>query len=238
MKTRSERPGFCLLVERLDVENYLGALLERKNSRYFQFFDIFLGKSLENRKAGPSIWLAVFSAASKMPTHCCELLCTKKGYREEETGEKVSYFKFPTEEGLRKLWIHAIWRDMGKNFQISNTTKVCSRHFKSDDLRKSFNGIVSLRRGAVPSVFAWKQSSPCKRPPPTPRILSTATTLPHNLNENISKVVETAGSSEILEISESSSNSHLAPEIEELQSSTNFDLKSEENLKLHDSRNF
>ena len=156
MKTRSERPGFCLLVERLDVENYLGALLERKNSRYFQFFDIFLGKSLENRKAGPRIWLAVFSAASKMPTHCCVPLCTKKGYREEETGEKISYFKFPTEEGLRKLWIHAIRRDEGKNFLISNTTKVCSRHFKSDDLKKSFNGVVSLRKGAVPSVFAWK----------------------------------------------------------------------------------
>ena len=32
-------------------------------------------------------------------------------------------FKFPTEEGLRKLWIHAIRRDEGKDFQISNTTK-------------------------------------------------------------------------------------------------------------------
>ena len=173
-----------------------------------------------------------FSRKPKMPTHCCVPLCTKKGYREEETGEKVSYFKFPTEEGLRKLWIHAIWRDMGKNFQISNTTKVCSRHFKSDDLKKSFNGVVSLRKGAVPSVFAWKRSSPRKRPPPTPRILSTAATVPHNLNENLSEVVETAGSSEILEISESASNSHLAPEIEELQSSTNVDLNSEENLEI------
>ena len=167
-----------------------------------------------------------------MPTHCCVPLCTKKGYREEETGEKISYFKFPTEEGLRKLWIHAIRRDEGKNFLISNTTKVCSRHFKSDDLKKSFNGVVSLRKGAVPSVFAWKRSSPRKRPPPTPRILSTAATVPHNLNENLSEVVETAGLSEILEISESASNSHLAPEIEELQSSTNVDLNSEENLEI------
>ena len=167
-----------------------------------------------------------------MPTHCCVPLCTKKGYREEETGEKVSYFKFPTEEGLRKLWIHAIRRDEGKSFQISNTTKVCSRHFKSDDLKKSLNGVISLRKGAVPSVFAWKRSSPRKRPPPTLRIPSTAATVPHNMNENISEVVETAGSSEILEMSESSSNSHLTPEIEELQSSKNFDLKSEESLEI------
>lgn len=54
----------------------------------------------------------------------------------------------------------------------------------------------------------------------------------HNLNENISEVVETASSSEILKTSESSCNSHLAPEIEELQSSTNFDLQSEENLEI------
>ena len=167
-----------------------------------------------------------------MPTHCCVPLCTKKGYRDEETGEKVSYFKFPAEEGLKKLWIHAIRRDEGKNFQISNTTKVCSRHFKSDDLKKSFNGVVSLRKGAVPSVFAWKRSSPRKRPPPAPRIPSTAATVSHNLNENISEVVETASSSESLETSESSCNSHLAPEIEELQSSTNFDLQSEENLEI------
>ena len=162
----------------------------------------------------------------------CVPLCTKKGYREEETGEKISYFKFPAEEGLRKLWIHAIRRDEGKHFQISYTTKVYSRHFKTDDLKKSFNGVVSLRIGAVPSVFDWKRSSPCKRPPPTPRNLSTAATVPHNLNENISEVVETAGSSEILDIPESSSDSHLAPEIQELQSSTNFDLKSEENLEI------
>ena len=44
--------------------------------------------------------------------------------------------------------------------------------------------------------------------------------------------METASSSEILETSESSCNSHLVPEIEELQSSTNVDLQSEENLEI------
>ena len=42
MKTRSERPGLCLQIERLDVESYLNALLERKNSRYFQFLGSYV----------------------------------------------------------------------------------------------------------------------------------------------------------------------------------------------------
>ena len=167
-----------------------------------------------------------------MPTHCCVPLCTRKGYRDEETGEKVSYFKFPTEERLKKLWIYAIRRDEGKNFQVSNNTKVCSRHFKSDDLKKSLNGVVSLKNGAVPSVFAWKRSSPRKRPPPTPRISSTAASVSQNLNENISELVESACSSESLETSECSSKSHLAPEMEAQQTATKFDLQSKENLEI------
>ena len=45
-------------------------------------------------------------------------------------------------------------------------------------------------------------------------------------------VAETASSSKILEKSGSSSNSHLALEIEELQSSTNFVMQSKENLEI------
>lgn len=45
-------------------------------------------------------------------------------------------------------------------------------------------------------------------------------------------VAETASSSKILETSGSSSNSHLALEIEELQSSKNFDMQSKENLEI------
>ena len=61
----------------------------------------------------------------ELPTHCCVPECTKKGYREED-GSKVSYFQFPSENMLKKKWIHAIRRDEGKDFKISESTKVCS----------------------------------------------------------------------------------------------------------------
>ena len=71
-----------------------------------------------------------------MPTHCCVPGCVKKGYSDED-GNKVSYFIFPVEKGLRKKWIHAIRRDEGKDFQIKPTTKVCSRHFRENDIKKN-----------------------------------------------------------------------------------------------------
>ena len=62
--------------------------------------------------------------------------------------------------------ILAIHRDPGKDFQITELTKVCSRHFKQTDLKKSLNGKkVSLKEGIVPSKFPWTDS-PRKRKAP------------------------------------------------------------------------
>ncbi|XP_044169671.1 uncharacterized protein LOC122953764 [Acropora millepora] len=103
-----------------------------------------------------------------MPTNCCVPLCTRKDKRDEDTGEIIHFFRFPDDENTRKLWLHAIRRDVGPYFSITHGTRVCSRHFKSEDLRKTPNKTF-LRPGAVPSIFAWKRSSPRKRPPPTYR---------------------------------------------------------------------
>jgi len=104
----------------------------------------------------------------EMPTHCCVPECTKKGYREED-GSKGSYFQFPSENMLKKKWIHVIRRDEGKDFKISESTKVCSRHFRKEDLKKTLAGKICLKSGAVPSIFSWIRTSPRKRKPPTER---------------------------------------------------------------------
>ena len=59
---------------------------------------------------------------------------------------------------------------MGEHFLITNSTKVCSLHFKDEHPTESFGiGWLSYTDGAVPSVFAWKRCSAHKRPLPRPR---------------------------------------------------------------------
>ena len=98
--------------------------------------------------------LSNYFQAEEMPTHCCVPECTKKGYRKED-GTKVSYFKFPTENQMKKKWLHAIRRDEGKHFKVTEYTKICSRHFREGDIKKSLAGKNELRDGVVPSVFPW-----------------------------------------------------------------------------------
>jgi hypothetical protein len=101
-----------------------------------------------------------------MPPHCCVPLCSQQGYR-LSNGEKVSYFNFPKDKTARKQWIHAIRRDEGNCFKIHDKTKVCSLHFKPDDLKKSLNGRIFVKEGKIPSKFEWKLESPKKRKAPT-----------------------------------------------------------------------
>ena len=57
-----------------------------------------------------------------MPTHCCVPGCYEKGGH-----------SFPKNETLRKQWIIAIKRDVGRYFQITRTTVVCHKHFTPAD---------------------------------------------------------------------------------------------------------
>ena len=87
-----------------------------------------------------------------------------------ENGHKISYFKFPEEKNMFKKWIVVIRRDVGEYFQVTEHTRVCSRHFKQDDFKLSFaKRNRDLKTTAVPSVFAWRKESPVKRKSPTKR---------------------------------------------------------------------
>uniref|UniRef100_A0A8C6KLP5 THAP domain-containing protein 1 n=1 Tax=Nothobranchius furzeri TaxID=105023 RepID=A0A8C6KLP5_NOTFU len=96
-------------------------------------------------------------------THCgCELhsgwLCKNKEYT------VLSLFTFPADEELRRKWIVTIRRD---KFTVTPHTRVCSRHFKSEDIREpvSEKGRRLLKKGAVPLLFEWNNFSlPTPRP--------------------------------------------------------------------------
>ncbi|PFX15002.1 uncharacterized protein LOC111344104 [Stylophora pistillata] len=111
-----------------------------------------------------------------MLRNCCVPNCTKKKYR-TESGEKISYFRFPDDTILKKRWLHAIRRDEGKEFRDSENTKICSRHFKPEDLVKAVGGQrVYVKAGVIPSRFSWsKAGSPKKRAPPKCRNISSIT---------------------------------------------------------------
>lgn len=167
-----------------------------------------------------------------MPTNCCVPLCTKKDKRDKETGEKISFFRFPEDEDLMKQWIHAIRRDVGPYFSVNEGTRVCSRHFKTEDLRKSLNGRVSPKPGAVPSIFAWKRSSPRKRAPPTPRF--TATSVAKNLTSEASEATDLAAESREIATSTNMAADLAFPETAEMQNTTHFAEKSEKDLLIAD----
>ncbi|PFX15039.1 hypothetical protein AWC38_SpisGene20761 [Stylophora pistillata] len=66
---------------------------------------------------------------------------------------------------LRSKWIAAIKRDEGLDFEIKKgSTLVCSAHFKPDDMYKTITGLTRLKRGAVPSKFAWTKEGKERRP--------------------------------------------------------------------------
>ena len=88
-----------------------------------------------------------------MASYYCVPNCNHKGYS-SLSGEKV--FLFLT--FLKR-----------KAFVITERTKVCSLHFRPEDLRKSINGWIYVREDGIHSKFDWSGPSPKKRKTPIER---------------------------------------------------------------------
>ena len=67
---------------------------------------------------------------------------------------------------MKGKWLHAIRRDEGKYFKVTEATKVCARHFRPGEIKKTLASKNELRAGVVPSVFTWIRTSPRKRKDP------------------------------------------------------------------------
>ena len=80
--------------------------------------------------------------------HCCVPLC-KSNYRKNP---ELSYHEFPANNDMKSAWLKAISR---KNFQPndkSNSSRVCSKHFKEDDYIPNTKYRL-LKRASIPSIF-------------------------------------------------------------------------------------
>ena len=73
-----------------------------------------------------------------MPQNCYVPECKKKVY--VENGVKISFHTFPEEKKLFMKLIVAIRRYIGKHFQVTKHTRVCSRHFKPSHYLPSLAG--------------------------------------------------------------------------------------------------
>ena len=60
---------------------------------------------------------------------CCVPECNT-GYRSAKNVEKIAMFRFPSDEEFCRKWIKAIPR---KNFNVTNSTRICAKHFTEDD---------------------------------------------------------------------------------------------------------
>lgn len=102
----------------------------------------------------------------KMPENSCVPLCCKKVYR--KNGNKILYFKFPEDIAMADAWVWAIQRHVGRNFQITKNSRVCSRHFKDIDYKTTLAGKRKPNNDAVLSIFVWKKSLPKTQELPYP----------------------------------------------------------------------
>uniref|UniRef100_A0A3P9CDS3 THAP domain-containing protein 1 n=1 Tax=Maylandia zebra TaxID=106582 RepID=A0A3P9CDS3_9CICH len=66
----------------------------------------------------------------------------------------LSFHGFPTHSDLRRQWLVNIRRD---HFTITSHTRLCCRHFASDQLIEptTLDGRRRLIKGAVPTLFEW-----------------------------------------------------------------------------------
>ena len=112
---------------------------------------------------------------------CCVPECPKKVYR-DENGAKILFFKFPRGNLEKKRW----------HFRVTEFTKICSRHFRTGDLRKTLGGKCEVKNGVVPSVFPWIRTSPRKRKEPTARNFNALRSGARNLNTPVVSAEEPA----------------------------------------------
>lgn len=86
--------------------------------------------------------------------HCCVPFCTASA----RFNSYLSFHTFPKDKELLSRWIINIRRD---KYTVSDSSRVCSRHFQATDLiqPQTTDGRRRLKKGAIPVLFHWNNYS-------------------------------------------------------------------------------
>lgn len=52
----------------------------------------------------------------------------------------MGFFTFPKDPNIRKQWLQKIRRDVGPNFSLTKDTKICSLHFREEEIKTGISG--------------------------------------------------------------------------------------------------
>lgn len=111
-----------------------------------------------------------------MVNSCCVPGC-RTGYKpkegETDSAENISLFRFPRDAALQEQWLRAIPRE---NLRMSDSLRVCAKHFYSEDVEFSSQDSRIKRRDSRESkLLKSARLKPCAMPrifPSLPRYLT------------------------------------------------------------------
>ena len=85
---------------------------------------------------------------------CAAFGCSNSFYGADGSQTHFHFFHFPKDAKQRSRWCNRIKREHGKDgFFVTNSTVVCSEHFRKEDVRKSLTGRWFLVPGLSLSIL-------------------------------------------------------------------------------------
>ncbi|XP_031553339.1 uncharacterized protein LOC116290449, partial [Actinia tenebrosa] len=98
--------------------------------------------------------------------HCAAFGCTNSFYGADGRPTGYHFFRFPMDIQRRNRWCNLIKRMHGKDgFFVTNSTYICSEHFREEQIDKKLSGRWDLKKGAEPSKFSWTEQKMQRKPP-------------------------------------------------------------------------
>lgn len=88
------------------------------------------------------------SSSKRKGKHCAAFGCANSYYDANGHPAGLHFFSFPKDVQRRNRWCNLIKRQHGKDgFFVSNSTVLCSEHFKKEDIQKKLTGRWDLVKG-------------------------------------------------------------------------------------------